>query len=142
MVENLAKSPEMCSDGPGSAPIETPKREAFSLRGSKKERREKIGSGWGKEERCLLDLIPRPGSHLRSARADGPRHPADSPRGARTVRTPSADGPLLHLECPVMHLLPTSHADGPRCPDGQSARSSQTVRPITRAVRPPLLILA
>jgi hypothetical protein len=40
MVENLAESPGMCSDGPGSAPIEIPKREAFSLRGSKKERRE------------------------------------------------------------------------------------------------------
>jgi hypothetical protein len=39
MVENLAESPRMCSDGPGSAPIEIPKRETFSLRGSKKERK-------------------------------------------------------------------------------------------------------
>jgi hypothetical protein len=31
-VENLAKSPGMCSDGPGSAPIKIPKRELFSLR--------------------------------------------------------------------------------------------------------------
>jgi hypothetical protein len=40
MVENFAESPGMCSDGPGSAPIEIPKREAFSLRRSKKERRD------------------------------------------------------------------------------------------------------
>jgi hypothetical protein len=87
MVENLAESPGMCSDGPRSAPIEIPKREAFSLRGSKKERWEKIGSGWGKEKRCLLDFIPRPGSHLRAARADGPRHPRGrSGPQARTVR--------------------------------------------------------
>jgi hypothetical protein len=43
MVENLAESPGMCSDGPGSAPIEIPKREALSMRGSKK--REK-GMNW------------------------------------------------------------------------------------------------
>jgi hypothetical protein len=41
MVENLAESLGMCSDGPGSAPIEIPKREDFSLRGSKKQRGEK-----------------------------------------------------------------------------------------------------
>jgi hypothetical protein len=39
MVENLAESPGMCSDGPGSAPIKIPKRERFSLRESKKKRR-------------------------------------------------------------------------------------------------------
>jgi hypothetical protein len=50
MVENLAESPGMCSDGPGSAPIEIPKRETFSLRGSKKEKKKEIRSGWEKEE--------------------------------------------------------------------------------------------
>jgi hypothetical protein len=45
MVENLAESPGMCSDGPGRAPIEIPKSKPFSLRGSKKEReREELGS--------------------------------------------------------------------------------------------------
>jgi hypothetical protein len=39
IVENLAESSGMCSDGPRGAPIEIPKREAFSLRGSKKERK-------------------------------------------------------------------------------------------------------
>jgi hypothetical protein len=39
MVENLAGSPGMCSDGPGSALIKNPKRELFSLsEGKKKER--------------------------------------------------------------------------------------------------------
>jgi hypothetical protein len=50
MVENLAESPGMCSDGPGSAPIEIPKREAFSLRGSKREKGEDwVGLGKGEE---------------------------------------------------------------------------------------------
>jgi hypothetical protein len=101
----------MCSDGPGSAPNEIPKGEPFSLSGSKKERKKRRGSGLGKEKGWLLDYIPRP-------------------RGARTVRTPSADCPLLLPERPEMHLLSTSHANGPRCPGGQSARSRRMVRPV------------
>jgi hypothetical protein len=58
MVENLTESPGMCSDGPGSAPNEIPKREAFSLRGRKKERKEGDGVGMGKGEEVLLDYIP------------------------------------------------------------------------------------
>jgi hypothetical protein len=115
----------------GECPIKIPKRELFSLR-ERERKREGEGDrvGMEKEEGMLLYFIPRPGSHPRAAWADGPRHPADSPRGARTVRTPGADGPLLLPERPVMHLLPTSHADGPRCPGAQSARRSRTVRPV------------
>jgi hypothetical protein len=51
MVENLAESPGMCSDGPGSALIKIPMRELFSLREGKKK-----GEGgellrWRKERR-------------------------------------------------------------------------------------------
>jgi hypothetical protein len=123
MVENLAESPGMCLDGPGSAPIEIPKRETFSLRGSKKERKKVTWVGLGKEKECLLVFIPRPGSHTHAARADGPRRP----RGQSARR---ADGPLLLPERPVPHLFPTSHADGPRRPGGHSSRSGRTVRPI------------
>jgi hypothetical protein len=49
MVENLAESPGMCSDGPGSAPIEIPREEPYSYRGSKKERKERMGFGGGRE---------------------------------------------------------------------------------------------
>jgi hypothetical protein len=71
-VENLAESPGMCSDGPGSAPIEIPKRETFSLRGSKKVRKEMTWVGLGEEkESCLFSSL-RPGSHTSVTRADGP----------------------------------------------------------------------
>jgi hypothetical protein len=40
MVENLAESPGMCSDGPGRAPREIPKRGAITLRGSKRKEEE------------------------------------------------------------------------------------------------------
>jgi hypothetical protein len=94
MVENLAGSPGMCSDGPGSALIKNPKRELFSL--SEARRREE-GTSFGGGGEGLTRSI--------STRGLGPtraRHgrtvcdtPADSPRGARTVRAPSVDGPLL-----------------------------------------------
>jgi hypothetical protein len=83
----------------------------------------------GEEESCLFSSL-RPGSHTCAARADGPHTPADSPRGARIVRHPGTDGPILLPERPVPHLFPTSHADGPRRPGGQFARISRTVRPI------------
>jgi hypothetical protein len=127
MVENLGESPGMCSDSPGSAPIEIPKRETFSLRGSKKERKEILGSGWEKR-RSHVCFHPRGLGPTRARTVRGA--PADSPRGARTVWRPGADGPLLLPERPVPHLFPTSHADGPRRPGRQSARSIQTVRPI------------
>jgi hypothetical protein len=130
MVENLAESPGMCSDGPGRAPIKIPKREPFSLGGSKKEREGRTGFGVGEGK----------GADLISSRGLGPtrtRHgrtvrdtPADGPRGARTVRTPAADCPLMLPEQPVLHLLPTIRTDGPRYPGGQSARTSRTVRPV------------
>jgi hypothetical protein len=53
MVENLAESPGMCSDGPGSAPIKIPKRELFSLREREiKKKGKEIGSGWRKKKAC------------------------------------------------------------------------------------------
>jgi hypothetical protein len=128
MVENLAESPGMCSDGPGSAPNEIPKRELFSLSGSKKGEKEEETVGFGKGEGWLY-YIPRPGP----TRAWHGRTVRDTPRAvseARTVRTLGADCPLLLPERPEMHLLPMSHADGPRCPGGQSARSRRTVHPV------------
>jgi hypothetical protein len=131
MVENLAESPGMCLDGPGSAPIEIPKRETFSLRGSKKERKKIkiLGSGWGKRSPAWFHprgLGPTRARHARTV-CDVP---VDGSRGARTVQTQGADGPLLLPERPVLHLFPTSRANGLRCSGGQSARSRGTVRPI------------
>jgi hypothetical protein len=131
MVENLAESLGMCSDGPGRAPIEIPKRETFSLRGSKKEREGRTGFGGGKgkgaDSISSRGLGPTRARHGRTVRDTT----TDSPRGARTVRTPAADCPLMLPEQLVLHLLPTIRADGPRCPSGQSARTSRTVRRIT-----------
>jgi hypothetical protein len=50
MVENPAESPGMCSDGPGSAPIEIPKRESFSMRGSKKREKRMNRLRWRKRK--------------------------------------------------------------------------------------------
>jgi hypothetical protein len=54
MVENLAESPGICSDGPGSAPIKIPK-EGF-LFTSRAREKEKYGAmvGFGKKGICLL----------------------------------------------------------------------------------------
>jgi hypothetical protein len=79
--------------------------------------------GLGEEKESCLFSSPRPGTHTHVAHADGLRRP-------REQFATRADGLLLLPERPVSHLFPTSHADGPRRPDGQSARSSRTVRPI------------
>jgi hypothetical protein len=48
MVENLAESPGICSDGPGSARIKIPKKRAISLReGARKRERRSLLSVWG-----------------------------------------------------------------------------------------------
>jgi hypothetical protein len=113
------------------------------LRGSKKERRGKIGSGWGKEKRCLLNFIPWPGSHLHAARADGPRHP----RGQSARR---ADGPDPRRGWSVITSRTSSDAPSPHEPRGRSALLLAEIPPgaagwsalLPRTVRPPLLILA
>jgi ribosomal protein L29 len=51
MVENLAESPGMSSDGPGSALIKIPKRELFSLREGKKKGEGGELHRWRKERR-------------------------------------------------------------------------------------------
>jgi hypothetical protein len=51
MVENLAESLGMCSDGLGSAPREIPKREAFTLRGGKKKEKGMNWLRWRKGKR-------------------------------------------------------------------------------------------
>jgi hypothetical protein len=93
MVENLEESPGMCSDGRGSARIKIPKKGAFSLRESKKEREGKTSCGLGKGEGAAdlspRDLGPTSARHARTVRG---AH-ADGPRGARMVRHPGADGP-------------------------------------------------
>jgi hypothetical protein len=50
MVENLAESPGICSDGPGSAPNEIPKGKLFSLSGSQKGEKEEERVGFGNEK--------------------------------------------------------------------------------------------
>jgi hypothetical protein len=50
MVENLAESPGICSDGPGSARIKIPKEGAFSLREGKREREEGSFFRFGNEK--------------------------------------------------------------------------------------------
>jgi hypothetical protein len=129
MVENLGESGDVLGQS-GECPNDIPKREPFSLSGSKKGEKEEERVGFGKEkDGCLTTsrgLGPTRAWHGRTVRDT----PADSPRGERTVRTPGADCPLFLPERPKMHLLPMSHADGLRCPGGQSARSSRTVRPV------------
>jgi hypothetical protein len=49
MVENLAESPWMCSDGPGSAPIEIPRRGSFLEREKGRKRWRGVFAGWEEE---------------------------------------------------------------------------------------------
>jgi hypothetical protein len=76
MVENLAESPGMCSGGPRSTPNEIPKREPFSLSGSKKGEKEEERVGLGKEkDGCFTTsrgLGPTRARHGRTVR-DTPR---------------------------------------------------------------------
>jgi hypothetical protein len=120
MVENLAESPVMCSDGPGSAPIKIPKRELFSLREGKKNGREEDRVGWGKKTTCFRLQLARPGSHPRAARADGPRHPS----GQSAMR---ADGPDPRRGLSVNASRTSSAAPSPHKPRERSALPWRTV---------------
>jgi hypothetical protein len=111
----------MCSDGPESAPSEIPKREVFSLRGSKKERREGDRVGWGKKTACFRLQPARPGSHPRAARADGPRHP-------RGQSASCANGPDPRRGLSVNASRTSSAAPSPHEPGGRSALPRRTVR--------------
>jgi hypothetical protein len=128
MVENLAKSPGMCSKSPGSAPNEIPKEGVFSWERARERLKEEALDGLGKKRSCLLLLQPATwdpsarGTRGQSAHADGPR-------GARTIRHPSTDGLLFAPEHPVLPLFPSSCADGPGRPGGRFSRSGRTVRP-------------
>jgi hypothetical protein len=131
MVENLAESPGISSDGLGSARIEIPKEGAFSLREGKKEREEGPSFSLG-TRREAANLSPsRLGSHRHAAGADSPRRPrvqsarsvdGPDPRRGRSVKTnrTSRDAPGPHQP-----------RGRPRWPGGQSTRTSRTVRSTT-----------
>jgi hypothetical protein len=138
MVENLGESPGMCSDSPGSAPIEIPKRETFSLRGSKKERKEILGSGWEKR-RSHVCFHPRGLGPTRGRSAAPPRTVREA-RGrsgapARTVRYCFQNDRCRTSSPRAMRMVRAALADSP---PGASRRSG----PLPRTVRPPLLNLA
>jgi hypothetical protein len=86
MVENLAESMGICSDGPASARIKIPKEGAFSLREGKKERKEgsSFGLGTRKEAANLTprDLRPTGARQARTVREERGR----SRPKVRTVR--------------------------------------------------------
>jgi hypothetical protein len=105
-------------------------RGCLFLRESKREREEEDLGRVGEEKGSLLHLHPTAwGPPAR----DTHRQSAEPSRTVREVRGrsahPGADGPLFAPEHLVLLLFPTSRADGPRCPGGQSARSGRTVRP-------------
>jgi hypothetical protein len=108
----------------------SPRREPFLRERARKIERRGLHSVWEREGRqptlLIRDLGPTGARQVWTVRDT----PADSPRGAQMVRTPGADCPLMLPEHPEVHLRLTSHADGPRCPSGQSTRSSRTVRPV------------
>jgi hypothetical protein len=99
MVENLAESPGMCSNGLGSAPTEIPKRDAFSLRGSKKERKEMTSCGLGRKTEAtglsLHVLGPTSARHTRTVRysLQNIQNCPSPPRATQTVRVALAYGP-------------------------------------------------
>jgi hypothetical protein len=136
MVENLTESPGMCSDGPGSAPIEIPKREAFSLRGGKKERKEMTSCGLGRRKEATgLSLVSwdPPARDTHGPSATPPRTVREvrgrSGAPARTVRY------SLHYiqSCPspsrAARTVRVALEDGPPRADGQSGPPPRIVRP-------------
>jgi hypothetical protein len=143
MVENLAESPGMCSDGPESARIKILKEGAFSLRESKKEREGKTSCGLGKRKEATdlspRDLGPTSARHARTVRG---AH-ADGLRGARTVcevsgRSGTLARTVRYLLQNVQYCLSSPRAvrtvraalaDGPPGAAGQSGPLPRTVRP-------------
>jgi hypothetical protein len=128
MVENVAESPGMCSDGPGSAPIEIPKREAFSLRGSTKGRKEMTWVRLGKRRSpasfSSRGLGPTGTRHARTVRDT----PADSPRGARTVRPPPRGRSIITSR--TSRAAPLPHKPRVRStPPWQTVRQEQPDNP-------------
>jgi hypothetical protein len=111
----------MCSDSPGSSPIEIPKREAFSLRGSKKERKEMTSCGLGRRKEAtglsLRVLGPTSAQHARIVR--------DAPHG-QSARC--ADGPAPRRGRSVIRSRTSRTAPLPLEPRGQSASPWRTVR--------------
>jgi hypothetical protein len=121
MVENLAESPGMCSDGPGSALIKIPKRELFSLREGKKKEKGKNWLRWRKERRGWIDFIPRPGTHPRATRAQS----ATPPRTVREARGRSG---------PQARTIRYCFQNDQSCTF--APRATRTVRAASRTVRP------
>jgi hypothetical protein len=91
------------------------------LRGSKKERKKETWVGLGKKERCLLVFIPRPGSHRRAARTDGPRR-------LRGQFARSADGPDPRRKLSIITSRTSRDAPPPHEPRGRSVLAWRTVR--------------
>jgi hypothetical protein len=120
-VENFAESPGMCSDGPGRAPREIPKRGAITLRESKRREEEANCLRWGKGRRPGSISSRGPGTHPRATRADSPRHP----RGRSARR---ADGPGPRRGRSVKASRTSRTAPLPHEPRGRSALPWRTVR--------------
>jgi hypothetical protein len=129
MVENLAESLGMCSDGPGSAPIEIPKERAFSWERARKKEGWRSLAVWERERRAddlsPRDLGPTCARHAWTVRDA----PADGPRGARTVRYFHQNVQYLP-SCPrTTRTVRAAPAEGPLGTAGQSGPLPRTVRP-------------
>jgi hypothetical protein len=137
MVENLAESPGMCSDGLGSAPIEIPKEGVFSWeREQERDERRRLWSGWRRKESSASftarDLGPTTTRDLGPTRATR----ADSPRLTRERSARSADGPTPQRGRSVIASRTSSTAPSANDPRGRSLKRWWTVRQVPRTVRP------
>jgi hypothetical protein len=133
MVENLTKSPGMCSDGPGSAPIEIPKEGVLSWERAIERWMDEALVVLEKKGTACLTYNSQPWSHQCTAHVDSPRRTRG--QSVRCADGPAADGPLFAPEPPVPPHSPTNRADSLCHTGGRSARYSRTVRPTRQIVR-------
>jgi hypothetical protein len=129
MVDNLTESPWMCSDSPGSAPIEIPKEGFLSWERAREREKDEGLCGLGKKEDACWLSNPWPWPHLRVARANSPR----CTRG-QSRRTDS-----LAPRCERSEITTRASSSSPRLcdPRGQSVGDLRTV-PLVRLDGPPV----
>jgi hypothetical protein len=129
MVENLAESAGMCSDGPGSAPIEIPKEGVLSWERARERWKNEALVGFEKKGTACLTYIARPRSHQHAARADSPWH-------TRGQSTRCADGPAPRHRRSVICIRTSSTTPSATDLCGRSAPHRRTVCHVPRTVRP------
>jgi hypothetical protein len=123
MVENLLESTGMCTDGPGSAPIEIPKEGVLSWERARERWKDEALVGLEKKGIACLTYSHRPWSHQCATHAD-------SPRRTRGQSVRCAYGPAPRRGRYVICTRTSNTAPLTHKPRGRSAPHRRTVRQV------------